>query len=89
MNVFGLHLRKLDASDFLFKFKKIIFEIVKCHEDEKTKYVNEVAVIKSIKDGREARMSSREYKIFIIMRQKQPIKINRLLFLCQFKCCFM
>ena len=30
------------------------FEIVEYHEDEKTKYVDEVAVIKAIKDGREA-----------------------------------
>jgi len=30
------------------------FEIVEYHEDEKTKYVDEIAVIKAIKDGREA-----------------------------------
>ena len=30
------------------------FEIVESHEDEKIKYVDEVAIIKAIKDGREA-----------------------------------
>jgi len=40
--------RKLYPNQF------IEFEIVKYHEDDKSKYVDEVAVIKSIKDGREA-----------------------------------
>jgi translation initiation factor 2 beta subunit (eIF-2beta)/eIF-5 len=37
---------------YLNQFVK--FEIVEYHEDEKIKYVDEVAVIKAIKDGREA-----------------------------------
>jgi hypothetical protein len=38
----------------LYPNQFVKFEIVESHEDEKIKYVDEVAVIKAIKDGREA-----------------------------------
>jgi hypothetical protein len=38
----------------LYPNQFIKFEIVEYHADEKTKYVDEVTVIKAIKDGREA-----------------------------------
>ena len=38
----------------LYPNQFVKFEIVEYHEDEKIKYVDEVAVIKAIKDGREA-----------------------------------
>ena len=38
----------------MYPNKFVKFEIVEYHEDEKSKYVDEVAVIKAIKDGREA-----------------------------------
>ncbi|WP_090009919.1 hypothetical protein [Clostridium sp. DSM 8431] len=34
--------------------RHILFEIVEYHEDDKYKYVDDVAVIKAIKDGHEA-----------------------------------
>ena len=40
------------------------FEIVEYHEDERTKYVDEVAVIKAIKDGREA---MKEFVLLLMM----------------------
>lgn len=38
----------------LYPNQFIKFEIIESHEDEKFKYVDEVVIIKAIKDGREA-----------------------------------
>lgn len=47
----------------LYPHQFVKFKIVEYHEDEKTKYVEEVAVIKAIKDGREAMKNSQNAKM--------------------------
>jgi len=55
------------------------FEIVESHEDEKIKYVDEVAVIKVIKHGREAMIEFTKCKNgqLIYSTENQSIEIEK------------
>lgn len=56
------------------------FEIVESHEDEKIKYVDEVAVIKAIKDAREAMKEFTKYKNgqLVYSTENESIKIEKI-----------
>ena len=52
------------------------FEIVEYHEDEKTKYVDEVAVIKAIKDGNGAPKEYNDEKASVHYEKLNKIKAS-------------